>query len=799
MFPSYIQAESGNQLGYKLVPSKIMENTECVLQVYSMADGISLDKLVATSSDSSIIQIEDLQKADSPFTYNIKIKTMNAGAANIAVAAPGFASQEIPIRVYKNTAGPAQLLIKTTPSTFSTTSPNQGFLTVEIVNNDGLPTPAPSDIPITLTSSDSNIAFPESTQSVIKQGSYYVVEKFDVNKPGTAQLSVSSPSMQPVSAPITVNADTNQYTVQVYVYPQQINAISEAYAYAIVQLHDSAGNPVMAKEDIPVQAQVTNTVVQGRAVTSNSSNTSNVAPVVQINDALVIKKGSYWGYAPVEITGGVSGTFAVNIYTKGYLFIGPATLTTVVKSTTLDTKTAKMDMLPILATGKQELIGIMHLQNPSGNPVLAKGDLQIPVDSSDPTSLTVLPVKMDFGSQAALVFADISNSPNKVTLSAITDNVQTIVPSIKIPTSNSLMMTVTPLIPQVLTHSTFPLAIYQTSNGVLNPFSSDFDFLVSPQESIQISKSSVSKGQAIFLTDATLLKDGSQTISITAPTSSATFTVQGMSSKPQGILLDHPDKIISNTNNLFSMELLNGQQNPIIANQDLNFKLVSSDPSILSVPDTIQINKGSYYKTFKVQSKNGGDAQIAVLADEIPLSNFPVQVISFNPQVSIDSTDRVDPNYKFDATVIATYQQIPISGLNVDWKITGATIQNMDSITDKDGKAKVSLVSNDPSSVTIQATVSGGSYQPASANKQVTVNPPLAPAPITSITSSSTTQQQMFTIMGISPIIFVIPVAAIVVFIILKKREMLEGITEKIGVGEKFSEIKEKVTALRER
>ncbi|MDE1868319.1 MAG: Ig-like domain-containing protein, partial [Thaumarchaeota archaeon] len=190
---------------------------------------------------------------------------------------------------------------------------------------------------------------------------------------------------------------------------------------------------------------------------------------------------------------------------------------------------------------------------------------------------------------------------------------------------------------------------------------------------------------------------------------------------------------------------------------------------------------------------SSGTAEIAVLADEIPLSKFDVPVTSYAPVISIDSADHADNNSPLTATVTATYNQLPLAGLNVDWSVTGATTKNADTITDKEGKATISLITNDPSTVSIEAGVGGGPYQTVTVDKQVSINPPLQPLISTGQSGQSNSQSSGFTVMGVSPLLFIIPGAAAAAFVVLKKKQMLDGITEKINITDRFSEIKERM------
>src|SRR6266849_3340455 len=197
----YAYAQSDNALGVRVIPNKIMENTEGIIQVYANSDSIiKIDKLIATSSDSSVIQILGIEQEAGGYVTDVKIKAVNAGDAKIALAAPGFLSNEFPITVSKNTGATTTLLIKATPNTFSYNGPKLGYITVELANEVGFPTYANADIPVTITSSDSGVVNIMTSQITIPKGSYYAVGNFEAKQEGTALISAVSPSMSTTSA-----------------------------------------------------------------------------------------------------------------------------------------------------------------------------------------------------------------------------------------------------------------------------------------------------------------------------------------------------------------------------------------------------------------------------------------------------------------------------------------------------------------------------------------------------------------------------------------------------------------------
>lgn len=811
IFSTGAYGQTAGTLSYRFLPDKIIENSSTVLQVYAKDDALTrnVDNLIATSTDSSIVQILGVEKDKNNFITDVKIKALNPGTTNIDLAAAGFASQEIPITVYSDNNVPTKLLIKTTPNTFSTIGSMVGYVSVEFVNDDGIPIKSRQDTTVTLITSNSDIIQLQNTELSIKKDQYYATTQFKIKKDGIAQIYASTSSLQTVSSTVTVSTSVTPATVQLYVFPKTLNTYQNSYGYVIAELQKN-GIPVRATEDATIPVQVTN------ASGIQMINTSGENPSVTANQPIVIKKGSYWGYTQISVVagtkgwtaapwGGMEGQWNVGISSKGYLVSPPVQIATATGQLFSD-NTAILDLLPVLATGQKELIGVIHLENDSysypGPPVIANHDFKIEVDSSDPNTLSVDPVQMNKGSGVGLVFGKVANTiPAQPSLQVVTAGPQTIPqtysPVVSVPASDSSTLVADSLVPSILTDNDFPLALYVTKIGAIDYFTKDYTPSISPKDIFQIESTPIHSGDSIVLQNLKSLKDGSIVLTAEAGDFSTNLSLQSLSSKPSTITVNYPEEILSNLNNTFSIQLLDSKQNPVFADKNTQFNLVSSDPTILTVPESVVIKKGSYYSLFNVEANTAGMTELTVLSSDLPLSKLQISVTSLTPEASISSTDFIDPNSNFDATVIAQYHTMPLSGLKVDWKVQGAKIQNMDSMTNKDGKAVISLISNDPSKVSIEASVSGNLYGTTTVNKDITVKPPLN-SESTSTPSTDTTTGG-FNIVGINPLFIVIPVAVAVGGIILKKKNMLDGIIEKLPILEKVTGIKERLIQSREK
>jgi len=174
--PSY--AQSSTNFGYQLLPEKLLENTEGILQLYVSANGImmpkSINNLKVVSTDNSIIKVIGVEQFNEYIT-NVKVQALSPGITNLVVAASGFLSEEIPIKVHNNNNYPSQIMMQLTPDDFPVDGPRFGYFSVESLTTSGLPTKVENDIIVSISSPNKDVVEIEDDKLVIKKGDYFVV------------------------------------------------------------------------------------------------------------------------------------------------------------------------------------------------------------------------------------------------------------------------------------------------------------------------------------------------------------------------------------------------------------------------------------------------------------------------------------------------------------------------------------------------------------------------------------------------------------------------------------------------
>jgi len=754
-------ADDVYSFGVRLIPQKLIENSEGTLQVYALHNGHvspqKIQNMIYSSSDSSVLQIIGVENNNDGFSTNIKLITSNPGSATIELGAPGFSSSEIPITVYGNSNYPAKLLVQSTPSTFSVNGPHEGYFTVELANNDGSPAITDSDILISLTTSNSKVLTLTDPQILVKAGTYYGIGKFEVKESGTSQIFASAESLQSAGSTVTV-IQTGSPQIQMYVYPQEINSYQASIGYVVAQLTDSSGNLMPAKEDITIPVNI-------HDPGNNETNSSPILHYVTAYDPIVIKKGSYWGYTNLAVKAGANATFGVTASApNGYVNPETGSVTTATGKF-YDDKSAVLSILPILATGNDELIGVVHLQDPSGNPVLASHDLQIEIDSSDPDAISVDNVIMNKGTGVALVFAKVGTSippllpgttsstitlasntntgtttpgvtvtttpqplassgvTGTVSLHVVTYNDQIAYPTMFLPSSNSLNLVAQSMVPNILGSSDVPIAAYlKDSSGAVTYFSSDSYLNILANDYFSIPQTAIHREDSTVMAEASSLKDGSSTLTFIASNYHTSLNLKTTSTSASQVMLDYANPVFLNMPNTISVQILDSNSNPVFAQKDITLKLVSTNNQVLSLPDNVTISKGQYYTTFDVTPNSIGTAQASIIADNLPLLTNKVVVDSLSPTLKIIAPKSALPGETFVASVTAQNHGEPLKNMNIRWKVNGAIIQSSDSMTNQNGTANIVLLPNAVSSISLDTNATGLGYITAHISKMVRIN-----------------------------------------------------------------------------
>lgn len=269
---------------------------------------------------------------------------------------------------------------------------------------------------------------------------------------------------------------------------------------------------------------------------------------------------------------------------------------------------------------------------------------------------------------------------------------------------------------------------------------------------------------------------------------------------PAEIYLSFPKNILANSKTLATVQVLDSVGNPVYAKKDIKIEVVSNDETILQVPEGLSIKEGEYFSTFEVKTTNEGIIELALLSEDFTLSKYDINVIDISPVLSVEFLGGLNWNERVELKLAVTIPEVTtaLSGFNVKWDITGGEILSTEEITNNDGIAIANILANDKEQISATVTVSGNGLCSTTISNTVKIlNFPVIEENLEEeIKSESTTELPIDSTMMI---LIIIPVGVGAALFFLKRTDRLDMITDKIPVGDKIEEIKEKISDIRNR
>jgi len=836
------QAQTTSEFGYQLHPEKLLENTEGILQIFVTSNDMMVPKQIQNlkiiSSDNSIIEILGIEDNDDEYTKNILINAKKSGVVGIVLAATGFSSKEISLEVFNNNNYPSQILMKITPDSYPIDGPRYGFITLELVTTGGLPTLASDDTIIHLDTPNKDIIKLKNSELIIASGEYYVTTEFEILGSGDAIIFAETEGMQRISSIVNILEAEGPLKLKLYAFPEEYNSYSGTKGYAIIQLVDNGGIPVLAEEDIHFKVNVENP--------DSSINTSHdFKEVLFDKEQLVIEKGSYSTFTKFtprsglgDITADYEQTLTMFISVENYLTDSTSINIFHDQLGALEGDgPAVTKILPFLTSGKQEIIAVTYyetdieISRQTGGsregttnrelvtvtvPVTAKEEHKIIFSSSELDTVNPIHPTMKKGDNVVIVFGKTGNVvPESSLIFAITDNegVKTITGNPIGPIKDEIELVVEPLVPMILAEKQFPVLAYLvegTGDGEeittnedddedprlgVTPFIEDAVLTFSANEFIETEYTTVKQNQPYELMNMMSKEEGTVTLSYQMGSFDGTQVIQSYTTDPVEIHVTFPTNILANSKTLATVQLLDSTGNPVYAKKDIEIKLVSNNEQILQIPQELTIKNGEYFISFNLETNNEGEIELALLSEDFALSKYDINVVDITPVLSLNLMGDLNWNERIEAQLSVTIPEITtaLDGFNVEWEVIGGEVLQFDEVTNSNGIATLNVIANDKDQVTISVIVSGNGLSSSSLSKTADI----LNIPIEILVEEN--EESGFSLDSTTMIFIIIPVAIGAALFILKRMDKLDMITEKIPIGDKIEEIKERISDIRNR
>jgi len=761
------------ELGTRFLPSLLVEDSEGMIQVYAKQGENIVPKkisgLTATSLDSSIVRVIDVRESKTGFDSEIRIKAMKAGDTSIFIVGPGFSALEIPVTIHGNKLTQEQLLIKVIPDSFSANGPWRGYVSVQLADDDGFPVVATKDTVINLSSGDNKILNLLQNDIIINKGEYFAYAQFEVKDDGETKIYASSLGMNTEKSETILIEEESDLEIEFFLIPDEINTFANSRGYVIAQLQ-SGDEPIIAKNDITIHYSITNS----QFGTVNSSPSIDEYANIKHSGFFEIKKGSYWAYLEYSTLSGIEDIYTIQLSTQDPLQV--ETLDVVTSDLEFfDDKLVKFEALPILATGNRELIGVVYLEDDNDNPILAERDIFIDIDSSDEDFLKVEKARIIRGFSSALVFAQVGhNAPDELELHAVVDDGDEVIDAdISGATRDTNTLVVEPLVSEVLAGKEFPIAVYLENGNQLSTFGQTGKVFITPSDFFEIESKNVVRGDDIVLFNSKSLVEGTDIITFITKYYETDLFIESVSAKPSLLRLDYSETIFTGTNDVFAVQLLDSSDSPVFANEDVEIKFVLKDESLMEIPESITIEKGEYFALFDVAPKISGMTELSLVANELPLETYDIEITSLEPEISILAPTIIEEGESFMATISVSHENNPLQNMAISWNVQGGLVQLSDTKTGTTGEGIISIIPIDKGNVKINVDVSGSWYSPTKTSAVVRINSTNSEF-LAYADEGVEVQYGQIEVFGIDPVLILVPAVLVTMGYIFKKKGMLK-------------------------
>lgn len=751
------------EFGIRLVPTKIIELTDSKIEIFTLKNAKlfpqPIKDFTITSQNPDLLEI--LGK-DSPNGYSVtvNIEAKKPGTAKISVAANGYNSKEFTVTIHQNNRNEKNILLKAVPDSFTINGPKTGFISVELLDEDGNPIIAKQDINIKFSTSNDNSIELDQDEFTIKKGSYYKVQKFIVKSfDNPITIFAKTQEMPVVQKRIEVEEPDKPFTIKLHLLPEKASKNSVGHTYAIVQLLDDEDEPVLATKDIPITLKVDSEFETGLKLTERGT-----VPQIFFSGDLIIRQGSYSGSVKIISNGGTEGEFEIGISARGY-DVGESQTLEIVEAGQVEDPNIIFDSLPVLMVGGTQLVGIAHLEDDDGVTQLSDEDIRFNIFGSEPVFTTV-PSTIEEMHTAGVVFAKLGYSkPETLTIHENFQNSILEEPEIFGPTEDSLQLRSEPLIDKIKSNTVFPIVNYIVDNdGNAWYYPTDDEIFVSPSELVSSSSQIVHAGDDASLMEMFSKDEGSETLLVQTGKLTADLKVSTHNVLTSKLDLDLPDRIFSGITTQIIFQILDSQDNPIFANTDIVIDAISNDESILQIDEQLMIKRGESFSIVNITPKDIGTVELALLATGFPLTTETITIDDLKPTIEFQGPDIVDANSIIDSTILVTFDGLPMSNIPVSWNVINAESQGEDEKTGTDGTAKI-ILKSETEPIKINAKVTSDFLPSASALKTINVNN-------TGILEEPIDDE--LDILGQDALLVIIPILAIVIGVILYKKKLIK-------------------------
>ena len=267
----------------------------------------------------------------------------------------------------------------------------------------------------------------------------------------------------------------------------------------------------------------------------------------------------------------------------------------------LDRPLTKLKTIPLLASGTEQLIGVLYPADKNGVSLINLQTVESEINSSDRDALAISDDRMETGSGAKLIYGKLGQTkPDRLEITVTGEEKETIFPIVYGPERIELGLVSEPLISKVMPGTDFPMITYLTDVDDASWYFPDTSNVVmGPNEFVKTTVQTISEGQSLAMLNSHSIKEGKTILDFEVNEFTTKLDLDTGISRPSLVELAYPDHLLSGMKNTLSLQILDDSGNPIFANKDIEFRIAANDNTI-EMPQTVIIKKGTYSSFFDI-------------------------------------------------------------------------------------------------------------------------------------------------------------------------------------------------------
>jgi hypothetical protein len=722
--------------------------------------------ITLTSSDNSIALVSQLVTIHLGKNYGIAnmTTTHKPGTTTITALAPAFASSSIGVETATPSGIPASVSLAALPNSTIAGSSTPIQIVAELLDINGLPAPAPSNTPISFSSSSPALGTFQSSTVVIPPGQEIGVVNFTPGQGiGTDILTATGSGL--VSGAVRVGVLPALLSLQLVAEPSSI--ATGATGLLVVSLTDAGGNAVLAP--------------YGISITLGSSQSS----VASVPGSLVIPTGAQ--YVDVQMSAGaLPGSATITASGTG---LTPARVQITVTAPGSPAELAlSVGPSPGLANGQNSATIMVSIETATGASAVTPTSITVYLSSSNPLVGSV-PTSVTIPSNSSFTTAAFASTQagGHATITATAENLGSV---------DSLIVTTGPGAGSVQleigqsvlpadggTYPGFTLVMVDSSGAPTpTPAALVFDLASSNSSvgTVPLSVTIPAGGTSAAIPVVTSSAPGSLTLTATNPSIGKLSSQVATASvaHPKLFLLASPQMSLATnggTSILLLAEIVNGAGDPVPASQSIQISInAASTGSAVSMASQQQLTVMQGHEVAYTSVLLAGRGTISLTASApgfvpvaVSLAVLPVPV-----QASIRlSASNIYNNANASITVTVLYLNSPFVGATVSMSATSGKITPPSENTNSLGQATFTFEPSGIGSVNLVANVANGAFGNLTTTSSIGVTAaPIPPPP------SFLQQYGLYLV-----VLVVVVIAAAAVWVYLSRRRRIRALLGEQG------------------